>query len=53
MTRARASRPYHVGLTPTAIIDVAVEATRGTGLDSWSVRDLAGRLGVAAWSLTV
>jgi|GEM_PF-4977722 len=51
MTRTRANRPYYVGLTPTAIIDVAVEATRGTGLDSWSVRDLAGRLGVATSTL--
>ena len=51
MTRTGARRPYHVGLTPTAIIDVAVEATRGTGLDSWSVRDLAGRLGVATSTL--
>ena len=28
MTRTRAGRPYHIGLTPEAIIDVALEATR-------------------------
>ena len=51
MTRTRAGRPYHIGLTPEAIIDVAVEATRDAGLESWSVRDLARRLDVATASL--
>ena len=51
MTRTRAGRPYHIGLTPEAIIDVALEATRDAGLESWSVRDLARRLGVATASL--
>ncbi len=37
---------YHLGLTPRAIIDAAVEASRGDGLESWSLRDLAGRLHV-------
>ena len=37
---------YHHGLTPTAIIDAAVEASRGEGLESWSLRDLAKRLHV-------
>ena len=31
MTRTRAGRPYHIGLTPEAIIDVALEATRDAG----------------------
>lgn len=34
MTRTRAGRPYHIGLTPEAIIDVALEATRDAGLES-------------------
>lgn len=37
---------YHHGLTPTAIIDAAVKASRGEGLESWSLRDLAKRLHV-------
>ncbi|MEZ3161340.1 TetR/AcrR family transcriptional regulator [Microbacterium sp. BWT-B31] len=40
--------PFHVGLTPERVIDAAVELTRESHLMSWSLRDLAGRLGVAA-----
>lgn len=41
------SPPFHVGLTPTSVVDAAVELTRESHLMSWSIRDLAGRLGVA------
>lgn len=39
--------PFHVGLTPKLVIDAAVELTRESHLFGWSLRDLAGRLGVA------
>ena len=39
---------FHVGLTPEAVIDAAVELTHESHLMSWSLRDLAARLGVAA-----
>ncbi|MGC4152963.1 MAG: TetR/AcrR family transcriptional regulator [Propionicimonas sp.] len=39
--------PFHVGLTPTAVVDAAAALTREAHLMSWSIRDLAGRLGVA------
>ncbi|GAA3661281.1 TetR/AcrR family transcriptional regulator [Microbacterium marinilacus] len=39
--------PFHVGLTPERVTDTAVELTRETHLMTWSIRDLAGRLGVA------
>lgn len=39
--------PFHVGLTPERVIDAAVELTRESHLMSWSIRDLATRLGVA------
>ncbi|MDG4765896.1 TetR/AcrR family transcriptional regulator [Solwaraspora sp. WMMD406] len=39
---------FHVGLTPQRVVDAATELTRETHLMSWSIRDLAGRLGVAA-----
>lgn len=39
--------PYHVGLTPERVIDEALLLTREMHLMSWSIRDLAGRLGVA------
>ncbi len=39
---------FHVGLTPDRVIDAAVELTRESHLMSWSIRDLATRLGVAA-----
>lgn len=39
--------PFHVGLTPERVIDAAVELTRDSHLMSWSIRDLAGALGVA------
>lgn len=39
--------PYHVGLTPERVIDEALALTRETHLMSWSIRDLARRLGVA------
>lgn len=42
------SAPFHVGLTPERVVDAAVELTRESHLMSWSIRDLAGRLGVAA-----
>ncbi|MFT4167376.1 MAG: TetR family transcriptional regulator [Microlunatus sp.] len=42
-----ASTPFHVGLTPERITDAAVELTRESHLLTWSVRDLAARLGVA------
>lgn len=38
---------YHVGLDTGAVIDAAVELSRGAGLTTWSLRDLAERLGVA------
>lgn len=41
-----APTPFHVGLTPTRVVDAAVELTRASHLMSWSIRDLAGRLGV-------
>ncbi|MFT3862284.1 TetR/AcrR family transcriptional regulator [Micropruina sp.] len=39
--------PFHVGLTPERVVDAAVELTRESHLMSWSIRDLATRLGVA------
>lgn len=39
--------PFHIGLTPTRVIETAVELTRDSHLFTWSIRDLAGRLGVA------
>lgn len=39
--------PFHVGLTPERVVDAAVELTREFHLMSWSIRDLATRLGVA------
>ncbi len=44
---AQPATPFHVGLTPERIVDVALELTRGSHLLGWSIRDLAGRLGVA------
>lgn len=45
---ARTSRArYHVGLTPDAVIDAAVELSQGTGLRGWTLRDLAQVLDVA------
>lgn len=45
---ARQSRTrYHVGLTPDAVIDAAVELSQGAGLRGWTLRDLAEVLGVA------
>lgn len=40
--------PFHVGLTPERIVDAAAELTRETHLMTWSIRDLASRLGIAA-----
>lgn len=40
--------PFHVGLTPQRVVDVAVDLTRESHLLGWSVRDLARRLDVAA-----
>lgn len=43
------SRPtFHAGLTPVAVVDAAVELTAESHLFTWSMRDLAGRLDVAA-----
>lgn len=39
--------PFHVGLTPDRVVDAAEELTRESHLMSWSIPDLAGRLGVA------
>ncbi|WP_025132730.1 TetR/AcrR family transcriptional regulator [Leucobacter sp. PH1c] len=39
--------PFHVGLTPAAVVAAAAELTRESHLMSWSIRDLAKRLGVA------
>lgn len=36
-----------LGLTPERVIDVALELSRGSGLNSWTVRDLAAELDVA------
>lgn len=38
---------FHAGLTPAVVVDAAVELTRSSHLFSWSMRDLASRLGVA------
>lgn len=38
----------HVGLTAEAVIAAAVDLTRESHLMSWSLRELAGRLGVTA-----
>ncbi len=38
---------FHVGLTPERVVDAATELTRESHLLTWSLRDLAGRLGVA------
>ena len=43
----KVEQSFHVGLTPERVVDVAVELTRESHLASWSIRDLAGRLGVA------
>jgi len=39
--------PFHVGLTPELVVDAAVDLTRASHLMTWSIRDLASRLGVA------
>ncbi len=41
------SARFHVGLTPERVVDAAVDLTRESHLMSWSIRDLASRLGVA------
>ncbi|WP_194410036.1 TetR/AcrR family transcriptional regulator [Microbacterium cremeum] len=38
---------FHVGLTPSVVIDAAVGLTRATHLWGWSIRDLARRLDVS------
>ena len=45
MKRMQAER-FHVGLTPERVIDAALDLTRSSHLFSWSIRDLAGALGV-------
>lgn len=45
---ARATgKPFHSGLTPDLVVDAAAGLTRESHLMSWSIRDLAARLGVA------
>lgn len=39
--------PFHVGMTPERVVATAAELTRESHLSSWSIRDLAARLGVA------
>lgn len=39
--------PFHVGLTPEKVVEAAVELTRDAHLMTWSIRELATRLGVA------
>ncbi|QFG21378.1 TetR/AcrR family transcriptional regulator [Actinomadura sp. WMMB 499] len=50
-TEARIGRTprgrYHLGLTPNAIIDAAVELSQGRGIAGWTLRDLAQDLEVA------
>jgi AcrR family transcriptional regulator len=41
------SAPFHVGLTADLVVLAAVDLTRESHLLTWSIRDLAGRLGVA------
>lgn len=41
-----AAAPFHIGLTPERVIDVALELTRDSHLSGWSIRDLAKRLQV-------
>lgn len=43
--------PFHVGLTADTVIDAAVDLTRESHLFSWSIRDLAKRLGVTPSSV--
>ncbi len=42
-----ATTRFHAGLTPEAVVAAAVELTRESHLFSWSIRDLARRLGVS------
>ncbi|GAB3759331.1 TetR/AcrR family transcriptional regulator [Microlunatus parietis] len=42
-----ATVPFHSGLTPDTVIDAAVRLSAGRHLFRWSIRDLAGQLGVA------
>lgn len=41
------NQTFHAGLTPERVVDAAVELTRESHLLTWSIRDLAARLGVA------
>lgn len=45
--RKASESSYHLGLTPESIIAAAADASRGSGLEAWSLRDLARRLDVA------
>lgn len=49
--QAREGHPVHKGITAELVVAAATELTRERGLDDWSVRDLAGRLGVATSSI--
>ena len=44
----RGRESYHAGLTPEAVVEEALGMSRGTGIQGWSMRDLAARLGVSA-----
>ena len=39
--------PVHKGITAELVVEAALELTREQGFDGWSIRELAGRLGVA------
>lgn len=41
------SPSFHAGVTPDRVVDAASDLTRESGLFSWSIRDLAKRLGVS------
>ena len=44
----RGRESYHAGLTPEAVVEEALGMSHGTGIQGWSMRDLAARLGVSA-----
>ncbi|WP_196073115.1 TetR/AcrR family transcriptional regulator [Nakamurella alba] len=44
---SRPVKPYHAGLGAEAVVDAAVELTAESALTSWTIRDLARRLGVS------
>ena len=46
-SQAQRGYPVHKGITAELVVEAALELTRERGFDGWSVRELAGRLGVA------